>query len=428
MPVPGRRQRTASYSAIPLLRSPDNSKTYHDQQRKRSYLPFFGLAAFALLLYLLYLGLSRPSSPSGKKLEPVQGQYVRRIVAVGDLHADINNAFRVLHMANVVDANGSWSGDVDYFVQVGDIVDRGVDTIELYGWMEMLRIQARNAGGEVFSHLGNHEFMNILGDWRYVSQSEVATFGSIEQRQAAITTGPIGSAWIQNYSVTSRVPLHPSSGEPHGDYTPSRTPSALSHASLSFTHGGISPVFVKAHGTPYPSAINKLGVSLLRRCAARHPQPDPHPPAPYMGLPPGSTPAEHALYDTDGPLWYRGWAMDDEKDVCERVDGVMQKIGVRRLIMGHTPDFQKIVKRCGGKIIIIDTGISKAYGGALSALSITYSLTPILSSFPASSFIGLAKNGRGRGKWIEREDIVALYPNHKVPLVQEEREVEGDFW
>jgi len=113
----------------------------------------------------------------------VEGQFVRRIVAVGDLHGDYNNAFKVLHMADVVDANGSWTGNVDYFVQTGDIVDRcamdrahvlnlgmtnalacrGDDTIKIYRWMETLREQARHAGGYIFSHLGNHEFMNALG-------------------------------------------------------------------------------------------------------------------------------------------------------------------------------------------------------------------------------------------------------------------------
>jgi hypothetical protein len=35
---------------------------------------------------------------------------------------------------------------------------------------------------------------------------------------------------------------------------------------------------------------------------------------------------------------------------------VLKRTGTRRMIMGHTPDFEKIVSRCGGKIVIIDTG------------------------------------------------------------------------
>lgn len=54
----------------------------------------------------------------------IQGQFTRRIVAVGDLHGDLENAYQVLKMAGVVDGEGYWSGNVDFFVQTGDIVDR----------------------------------------------------------------------------------------------------------------------------------------------------------------------------------------------------------------------------------------------------------------------------------------------------------------
>ena len=38
------------------------------------------------------------------------------------------NAQKVLQMAGVVDAKGDWSGEVDYFVQTGDIIDRWVSS------------------------------------------------------------------------------------------------------------------------------------------------------------------------------------------------------------------------------------------------------------------------------------------------------------
>ena len=203
--------------------------------------------------------------------------------------------------------------------------------------------------------------------------SEIHTFGSTAARQKMLQSGRIGRAWQQNYTVASRVPLHPSMGPTDLDYDPStESNSPLSRAALSFVHGGLSPTY--EHLTPYPSRINELGARLLQRLMEQE-FPPPHPPYPYRGLPDDATPEEHSLYGSDGPLWYRGWAMDDERDVCSRVDDVLQRTGVRRLIMGHTPNFhvgdvyykhtitecsdslQKIVSRCGGKIIIIDTGM-----------------------------------------------------------------------
>ncbi|CCM03075.1 uncharacterized protein FIBRA_05195 [Fibroporia radiculosa] len=336
----------------------------------------------------------------------IPGQFKRKIVAVGDLHGDMPNAQAVLQMAGVVDAQGKWTGNVDVFVQTGDIIDRGDDTIKLYEWMDQLREQAHAAGGLVMSHLGNHEWMNIIGDWRYVYPSEIATFGSVSARQKMLSSGHIGKSWAANYTVTSRLPLHPSLGEPNVDFDPSN-PSPLSHAAVSFVHGGLAPSYPDL--TPFPSHINELGQSLLRKLQARSPPP-PHPPNPYPGLPDRATPAERRLYGSDGPLWYRGWALDPEEKVCAEVDAVLKKTGTRRMIMGHTPDFEKIVSRCDGKIIVIDTGISHAYGGALSALSITYTLTPIANN-----------------KWREKEVVTALYEDQHLSIASDEREVFGDF-
>ena len=94
----------------------------------------------------------------------------------------MGNARKVLQFSGVVDEEGDWTGDVDFFVQTGDIIDRyalavlyasvciptdvnyrGDDTIILFAWMDRLRAQARAVGGTMLSILGNHEWMNAIG-------------------------------------------------------------------------------------------------------------------------------------------------------------------------------------------------------------------------------------------------------------------------
>jgi len=82
--------------------------------------------------------------------------------------------------------------------------------------------------------------------------------------------------------------------------------------------------------------------------------------------------------------------------------------------MGHTPNFEHIVSRCNGKIIIIDTGISHAYGGALSALSVEY----ILENVPSPS---------SEKKWTEKEVVKAVHLDHSVILVDEVRDIFGNI-
>lgn len=353
--------------------------------------------------------------PRRQEVFSAPGTWSRHVVVVGDLHGDLGNAKKVLRLAQVIDENDQWANQVDAFVQTGDIIDRGDDTIPLFEMMETLREQATAQGAVMLSMLGNHEVMNAIGDWRYVYPTEIATFGGVEARQKMLATGHIGRAWAKNYTIAGRLPLHPSLGAPNTPFpNDAMSESPLSHTALSFVHGGLSPTYSDL--TPFPSRINEIGASLLTKLQHRTPQPAPHPPHPYPGMPSSATREEIALYESNGPLWYRGWALGSDSQVCTDVEKVLEKTGTRRMIMGHTPDFTGIVSRCKGKIIIVDTGISHAYGGVLSALSIKYSLEPIETP-----------DGRGEQRWIEREVVTALYEDKQEVIANDEREISGDF-
>ena len=59
-------------------------------------------------------------------------------------------------------------------------------------------------------------------------------------------------------------------------------------------------------------------------------------------------------------------------------------------------------------------GISHAYGGALSALSVEYTLVPVWSSVSSEK------------KWREKEIVKALYLDGSAILVDEERDIFDD--
>jgi hypothetical protein len=63
-----------------------------------------------------------PEEAPHSSKDEAEPQFVRRIVAIGDLHGDLPNAMKVLRMTRVIDERGNWSGDVDFLVQTGDII------------------------------------------------------------------------------------------------------------------------------------------------------------------------------------------------------------------------------------------------------------------------------------------------------------------
>ncbi|CAK9786716.1 Metallo-dependent phosphatase [Cutaneotrichosporon oleaginosum] len=353
--------------------------------------------ACAIALWLILGSIVREEKP------PRQA-FRQRLVAVGDLHGDIRNTKAVLRMAKLIDEHDKWVGGTDILVQTGDNIDRGTYALDIYRLMAQLRDPIRDAGGQLYTILGNHEYMDAIGDWRYVSKADIAHWGGPKQRLHDLSLdGWLGQEWLANYTTTQRVHLAPFKGAP----------------SLSFTHGSLRPSY--PHLLPYPDRINELGASLLKR-GLTPPMAPPHPPNPYRGLPEGTTPAEASVYDGEGPLWWRGLAdVPDEKTVCAWAAELQEKLGVRRIIGGHTPDFERIVDRCGGDVIIIDTGISYAYGGVLSALEIIYTLTPVdgvgeLSADGAHIF-------REGDRYVEREEVYAVYQRGKKKIAVVEQQI-----
>lgn len=94
----------------------------------------------------------------------------RRIVAVGDLHGDLAQARSALEIAGVLSSDGQdlWTGQQTVLIQLGDILDRGEDEIAILSLLRSLNHQAKSKGGAVFQLNGNHETMNVEGDFRYV--------------------------------------------------------------------------------------------------------------------------------------------------------------------------------------------------------------------------------------------------------------------
>ena len=118
---------------------------------------------------------------------------VNRIIAIGDLHGDWNMTIESLKVAGVIDNDHNWIGNDTVVVQIGDQIDRcrgylykcdnknatindENSDVKILRFFTELHKKAQKKGGAVYSLLGNHELMNVMGDLRYVSYKGLSEF------------------------------------------------------------------------------------------------------------------------------------------------------------------------------------------------------------------------------------------------------------
>lgn len=296
-----------------------------------------------------------------------------RIVAVGDVHGAYDQFVAILRAGGLVDARQRWSGGKAVLVQTGDLLDRGQDSRKVIELLRRLERDARGDGGQVIMLIGNHEFMRMAGDWRYVSPGEYGAFrdgGSAELREAAEARAEAANAerargerrpfdaaafkaqffreiplgWIEMQQAFA-------AGATYGDWLRAR-PAVARINGVLFLHGGIS------------DAVASLGCEGINERVARE-----------MKTLPGDPERIAAMFSSgeSGPLWYRGLAQEPETGFAPMLDSILGRMRARAIVIGHTPTPGRIVSRFGGRVVQIDAGMLDGTffpGGVPAALEI----------------------------------------------------------
>jgi hypothetical protein len=289
-----------------------------------------------------------------------------RIVAVGDVHGDLDRMVDVLTLAGVLDAKQQWSGGTTQVVMLGDLVDRGPNSKEVLDFVIALDKQATKAGGRVRSVIGNHEAMRMEGDLRYVPRSEYAKYTdkNSDKRREKLYQMTISN--LSREDVRTRPDLNPqfriewekqhplgeaefmqafSPEGPYGKWILEQDVGVKLGDTL-FMHGGISPKYAEWSLSRFNDRVKQE----MRE---------------------GKNLGEAGVSSSDdGPLWFRGYAMASDEEMSDFVDYILDKYGVKRLVVGHTVQEKGIRSRLGGKVILADPGLSAYYGGPLECVVI----------------------------------------------------------
>ncbi|MGZ4901148.1 MAG: hypothetical protein ACXV8X_15925, partial [Candidatus Angelobacter sp.] len=271
------------------------------------------------------------------------------------------------------------------------------------------------------SLLGNHEMMNIMGDLRYVTPANYASFADSksEERQKSAyqqyvkwrdSHGPLLAELPQPMELTeaewmARHPLgfveHREAFSPQGSYGKwLRDHAALAKiGSVIFLHGGIHPNLahlkldtinahirdeIKAFDAakqdlqdqkvilPFFTLQEMTAVVQAEVMAERKSRVSPDEQrqsriAQFLGY------GDWLSVRPDGPLWFRGYDQWTDEEGAAQMGKILEAYDAAHVAVGHTVQKGgRMRTRFDGRILLIDTGMLSSYylGGRASALEI----------------------------------------------------------
>ncbi len=271
-----------------------------------------------------------------------------RLVAIGDLHGDLAATKEALRLAGAIDASDRWIGEDLTIVQTGDVLDRGNDEPEIYQLLWDLGRAAEPHGGRVVLLNGNHELMNAAGDLRYVTENGLEDFAHVDA----------GALDAQGVQVPSSVRGRLAAFLPGGAWAVrlAENPIVALVGDTLFAHGGVRQEHVS------------FGLAKLNRLASEWLRGD-------LDAPPG------VLTGTEAPVWTRRYSeQSPAPDVCRELEAILQSVGAKRMVVGHTVQSAGIAAGCERKLWRIDVGLSAYYGaGPTQVLEIDDGTAKVLS-------------------------------------------------
>lgn len=259
----------------------------------------------------------------------------KRLVAIGDLHGDLDATRRALKLAGAIDDTDKWIGGELVVVQTGDDIDRGDDDRAILDLFDRLRDEAKAKGGMFLVLNGNHELMNVALDFRYVTPGSKRSFDDLATpRRPEVPAVPDDERGRANAFA------------PAGLYAKrlAERPVVAIVGDSVFVHGGVLMMHVNY-------GLDRMDGEVRAWLRGQ-----------------GSPPA--VVVSEDGPVWTRLYSAQPGKRECDELSRVLSRLGAKRMVMGHTPQRPDITSACGGEAWRIDTGMSKHYGGRVEVLEI----------------------------------------------------------
>lgn len=277
---------------------------------------------------------------------------INRIIALGDIHGDMELAKQLLKMSHVIDDDNKWIGGETYVVQVGDQIDsyrppkpktkdkECANDLTVLNFFTELHKKAQKAGGAVISLIGNHELMNVLGDMRYVSHNNVTCFSEHDNYEHGLIERK------KHFEV----------GNKYAKYLGCTRLSAIIINDILFVHAGILPDFVKKLNLKTRNDLeifnNVIKLWLIGKVKSKD--------------------IKKLITNDKSLFWNRLYGniepnapMEENESCSSNFKPIMKYFDIGHMIIGHSPQSiihnMHINSTCDNKIWRVDAGSSYAF-------------------------------------------------------------------
>jgi hypothetical protein len=256
----------------------------------------------------------------------------KRRIVVGDIHGELDGFREILRNAKLIDSQDHWIGGDDILIQTGDVIDRGPCSREAIALLRKLQKEAAVAKGEVIRLCGNHELTLVQNRFYFTNFNDPESL--MLELKEEIAGGDLRASYYDGERLYSHAGLRSAIREVLVDEMKSAKPKPKTRRmNLFLLSDHINRIFKEA------AEKNDLD---------RHP-------IFHVGR-------ERGGNDPVGGIF---WC--DFSSISPSVEASLIP-----QIFGHTPTRKNGVKTAHGlKLIDIDAGMCRVFGGARVYLEIT---------------------------------------------------------
>ena len=253
---------------------------------------------------------------------------IRKIAAFSDIHGQYDLLVRLLVNNKIVDKDLNWIFGEGHLVIVGDIFDRGDKVNEILWLVYDLESQAKERGGRVHYLLGNHEYMVLYNDLRYIHDKYHTSSKLLDlEYDQLYGNNTVLGRWIRS------------------------KPTIVKINDIIFTHAGISGDFIAYENFNIENINNKMRLSIPRLKEIRKLRRA------------GTTNKFYEIYFGGNSLiWYRGYFEENlkETDILK----ILEIVDANHIVVGHTSN-ERVVQLYNNKVIGVDSGLKRGTYGEL---------------------------------------------------------------